>query len=209
MKISSLAFGIVLAVAPLGAITIVNPSFEVPALGGPGAFAAGVPGWVTTGTEAVFQPIVPGQVNAVPDGIQVLALGFGTPGTASQDTGVTLVANTQYTLSLDVIARSDLGFSTYTISLFSGGTLLASQNTPVVPTPGNFLPDTLTYFSTASDPTLDLIVELSADGGTPGVGIGQADFDNVVLTANPEPSALVLGGLGLLPILFLRRRRSS
>jgi hypothetical protein len=155
-------------------------------------------------------------VNAVPDGVQVLALGFGTPGTASQDTGVALVANTLYTLTLDVIARNDVAFSTYTISLFSGATLLASQNTPVVPTAGNFLPDTLTYTSTGLDPTLNLIIEITADGGITGVGAGQADFDNVALTAvtstdggsTPEPSALVLGGLGLLPILFLRRRRS-
>jgi len=213
MKVSSFAIGLILAVTPLSAIPIVNFSFELPVLGTPGGFTASVPGWVATGTEAVFQPAIAGQANAIPDGVQVLALGFGSPGSVSQDTGVALAPNTTYTLSLDVLRRNDAGFSSYTIALFAGATLLASQSTPVVPTAGNFLPDTLIYNSTALPPVGNLTVQLSADGGIAGVGAGQADFDNVQLTAGssanggaPEPSALVLGGLGLLPIFLLRRR---
>jgi hypothetical protein len=213
MKVSPFAIGLILAAAPLGAVSIpiTNFSFEAPILGTPGGFTPTVPGWVTTGTEAVFQPAIPGQANAVPDGVQVLALGFGNPGSASQDTGVALVANTVYTLGLDVLARNDVGFSTYTVSLFAGATLLATQNTLVVPTTGNFLADILTYTSSALPPVGTLTVVLQADGGIAGVGAGQADFDNVTLDAVagtvPEPSALVLGGLGLLPLLFFRRRK--
>jgi hypothetical protein len=214
MKLSSLAFGLVLA-APLGAFTIpvANFSFETPVLGSPGGFTATVPSWFTGGTVATFQPAIPGQANAIPDGVQVLALGNGDFGGVSQDTGVSLVANTTYTLTLDILHRADFALSNYSIALFAGGSQLAIQNTPVVPTAGNFLADSLVYTSTGVPPSGNLIIQLTATGNASAIAFiaGQVDFDNVTLTGVtagvPEPSALILGGLGLLPI-FLRRRRS-
>jgi hypothetical protein len=216
MKVSSLFYGLVLATAPLGAVTIpiANFSFETPVIGAPGGFTSAVPSWVVGGAEATFQPSIPGQANAIPDGVQVLALGNGNPGNASQDTGVALVANSTYTLTLDILTRADFALSNYTVALFAGATLLASQNTPVVPTAGNFLLDTLIYNSTGAPPVGNLTVQLSATGNASAVAFipGQADFDNVQLDVStggvPEPSALVLGSLGLLPLLLLRRRRS-
>ena len=213
MKLSSLAFGLVLA-APLGAFTIpvANFSFETPVLGTPGGFTSTVPSWVAGGAEATFQPAIPGQANAIPDGVQVLALGNGSAGTASQDTGVSLVANTTYTLTLDILHRADFALSNYSIALFAGATQLAIHNTPVVPTAGNFLADSLVYTSTGAPPSGNLTIELTATGNASAIAFiaGQADFDNVTLTGVtggvPEPSALILGGLGLLPIFLLRRR---
>jgi hypothetical protein len=217
MKVPSLFYGLVLVAAPLGAFTIpvANFSFETPVLGTPGVFTSTVPSWAVGGAEATFQPAIPGQANAIPDGVQVLALGNGNPGTASQDTGVSLVANTTYTLSLDILHRADSPLSNYTIALFAGATLLSSQSTPVAPTAGNFLADSLVYTSTALPPVGTLSIQLSATGSASSTAFipGQADFDNVALTGvtgggAPEPSALVLGGLGLLPLFLLRRRRS-
>jgi hapalindole biogenesis HpiC1 cyclase-like protein len=217
MKVPSLFYGLVLAAAPLSAVSIpvANFSFETPVLGTPGGFTSTVPSWVVGGAEATFQPAIPGQATAIPDGVQVLALGNGSAGTASQDTGVALAANTTYTLSLDILQRADFALSNYTIALFAGATPLASQNTPVVPGPGAFLADSLVYTSSALPPVGNLIIQLSATGNASSVAFipGQADFDNVTLTAvggggAPEPSALVLGGLGLLPLFLLRRRRS-
>ena len=186
MKLSSLTFGLVLAVAPLCAFTIpvANFSFETPVLGAPGGFTSTVPSWVVGGAEATFQPSIPGQANAIPDGVQVLALGNGNPGTASQDTGVSLVANTIYTLSLDVLRRADFPLSNYTISLFAGATLLGTQNTPVTPTAGNFLADSLVYNSPALPPSGTLIIQLAATGNASAVAFvaGQADFDEIFET---------------------------
>jgi len=218
VKLSSLTFGLVLAVAPLCAFTIpvANFSFENPALAS-GAFTLAVPSWVVGGSEATFRPTIPGQANAIPDGLNVLALGnAGGAGTATQDTGVSLVANTIYTLSLDVLQRADFALSNYTISLFAGATLLASTSTPVTPTAGNFLLASLVYTSPALPASGTLSIQLAASGNASSTAFvaGQADFDNVSLTGvtpnggTPEPSALVLGGLGLLPMFFLRRRRS-
>jgi hypothetical protein len=214
MKLSSWSIGLLLVVAGslcAGPVTVNNPSFENPPLGCSASnecFSASVTDWVITGTVAVFKP-GPASLNSVPGGVQVLALGFDTPGEADQDTGTVVAANTTYTLSVNVGQRLEFGMATsYSIGLFG----LKTNTNDVAPTPGNFLLDTLVYTSTPGDVGKEIIIQLIST--SPIDTEKQADFDLVTLDATslasgsaPEPSAFVLAGLGLLPLALLRRRR--
>ncbi len=224
MKLSFWSLCTTLVVGQLSAapIPITNPSFENPALAcaaGPTCFGAlgAVPGWVVNpagGVAVVFKPAIGGQVNSIPDGVQVLADGFGTGADVSQDTGVAIVPGMTYTLTVDVGRRLDnLPLSMYTVALKAGATTLVSDSNGLAPGPGNFLLDVLTYTAQAGD-TGNLVVDLFATGSASALAVVNAQtlFDNVgldgTLQGAPEPSAFVLGGLGLLPLMFLRRRRS-
>jgi len=217
MKLSFWSIGIILAaLCPLdAAILISNPSFENPVLvcaAGPTCFSNTITGWSVTGLSSVFKPDATNVNLPVPEGVQVLADGYGSSGDVSQDTGVAIVSGATYTLTVSVGARLDLPFSLYHVSLLAGGSTLVTDST-LTPTAGNFLVDTLTYTAKPGD-TGTLSVDLFGLGSTTPTAVvnAQALFDNVGLDVAlpadaPEPSAFVLGGLGLIPI-FLRRRRS-
>jgi hypothetical protein len=219
------AIGLILVASGLlnaAPITINNPSFENPALPCPGSNecyeTASVPGWTTVGAAlsfAVFKP-GPAELNGVPDGVQVLGLGFDSSGEVDQDTLTSvLAANVTYTLQVEVGRRlpdinGAFAFANYSIALVG----LKTQSNDVTPTAGNFLLDTLTYTTTAADIGKEVTVQLVTN-----VALGsehQADFDMVTLDATsaigdpvPEPSAFVLAGLGLLPLAILLRRRQT
>jgi len=129
--------------------------------------------------------------------------------------GDVLAANTTYTLSVEFGDRPDLNNGNPALRLGFGSTPGANYVTPTIslnpPTiNGGWVTWTQTYTTNAA-PTgsgQQLRIELVNQGiGTDGLSNAQMIADNLILTAVaiPEPSAALLGGLGILALL--RRRR--
>jgi hypothetical protein len=166
-----------------------------------------VPGWTETGSD-LFGGV----------GVEVLfGVGsshafFQTNGSSVagiyKSTGVTGSINETITISFDLLGRSDSAVYTgiFTASLWDGvpgvGTQLVS-NVPVNPAAG--ITSAISFSTTlVSNTAANLHVAFNA--GVSGDGdFEQAIIDNVLVTAVPEPSAALLGGLGMLALL--RRRR--
>jgi len=154
----------------------------------------------------------------LPDGsIVAYTNGFGGSASLSQTlTGISLVANSVYTLSVDVGRRNLLGGVDYSLNLLDGSNVFCSSTTGGVSkntssiTAGTFADITLTCATGATVPSGLLGIELT------GAGL-QVDFDNVRLdfttsaVSTPEPSALALTFVGLLMsgLLFVRSRRKQ
>jgi hypothetical protein len=144
----------------------------------------------------------------LPDG-NILA--FSNGGDISQTlTGISLLANSTYTLSVDVGRRFDVLAANYSLSLYDGSTVLCTtgdSNASIAA--GSFIDATLSCTTGASVPSGFLGIVLSGDGR-------QIDFDNVRLdvvsdvVSTPEPSVLVLmlTTLGFVGLLLARSRRN-
>ena len=99
------------------------------------------------------------------------------------------MANTTYILTVYVGQRTDVQFVTYAVELVVGATSVASDAT-LRPAAGTFALDTVTYNSGSSPGTGHLIIRLTGSGG------GQADFDQVAITATSS-TQLTLGPASL------------
>ncbi len=103
---------------------------------------------------------------------------LGTSGSIFQTLGVTVKANTTYTLKVHAGARADYPFTGYNAALLGGNVVLASGNSST-PVGGSFVTDTITYSSGAAPgatrPTLQVYIKSK--------GFGQVDVDAVTLTA--------------------------
>lgn len=195
----------ILSLTPVAAwadsITIQNASFESTntlniGCGTGCAFNTGpIPGWTLTGLGGSFQPNSTFFNLPVPDGTIV---GYSNGGSISQTLGVSLVPNSLYTLSVFVGDRLDgVSSGLYSIALMDGATTLCSfSGYGSSINPGTFADKTCSFASGPSVPNGKLSIVL-ASGGI------QADFDNVSLTATPEPSSQVLVGAGLLFVALL------
>lgn len=196
-------------------ISVQNPSFEttnplyVPCIGpetclynfGP------VPGW-TTISAGSFEPSSFYFSLPLPNG-NVVAYTNG--GSISQTlTGVSLLPNSTYTLSVDVGRRFDITGATYSISLTDGSNVFCSKsgsNSSIKA--GTFADIVLTCPTGATVPAGVLGIDLTGGGL-------QVDFDNVRLNvqsgsvATPEPGALLLTliGLAMGGLFFTRARRN-
>ena len=166
-----------------------------------------IPGWSITGSTGSFQPSSTYFSLPLPDG-NILA--FSNGGSISQTlTGISLLANSTYTLSVDVGRRFDVLAANYSISLYDGSTALCTtggSNGSIAQ--GSFIDATLSCTTGASVPSGFLGIVLSGDGR-------QVDFDNVRLdvvstVSTPEPSVLVLmlATLGVVGLFFVRSRRN-
>ena len=157
-----------------------------------------IPEWVTTGAEAgSWQPGTTGTFfnpNAVPNGNTIA---FVVDASISQDLGVGLQPNEDYTLTVDVGDRTD-GFLSgdYTIALELNGVVMCSfsgDNANI--TPGTFAAETCSFAAPENVTPGDLSIVLSDFAG-------EATFDNVSVTA-PEPNTIALLGSGMTFVALL------
>lgn len=246
-----LALALLAQSARASVVTVDNPGFESE-VHGPNTFTFGAPiGWSAYNTDAVAGETVgtlnpetttyfsPGQWGGSNVAIAYMQGG----GTANvefgirQTLGVTLQANTLYTLNVGVgniaSGTSDLGggpiffdldgFPGYRVELLAGTTLLAADFNELA-TGGSMIPEG--EFRTSQVVFNSTGVDVSLIGQSLSIGLinlnipdpidmaadREVDFDNVILDATPipEPSSfpfVVAGGLCL--IALLSRRRNS
>ena len=197
-------------------LTVANNSFETPIVTAPSGFISStgsVGGWTFTGGQQGFaNPVAAHNAGGswygsspgiIPDGNQIA---WSNGGTISQTLSGTLQTNTVYTLSAFVGNRLSVNFPGYSIGLYAGGNLLAS-NSGVTPADGTFAPVTVSYTSGISvTPGQALEIRLTSLSGFQG----QTNFDNITLDAAsiPEPSAILgLLGFGLLGIASKLRQK--
>jgi hypothetical protein len=175
-----------------------------------------IPSWTTTGGQSGSAMLDSSLYTSIPDGSLIA---YTNGGTISQTlTGISLLPNSIYTLSVYVGNRFDQEITDYSFSLLAGSTVLntfSGSNGTI--TPGTFEQEFLTYTTGSIVTAGDLGIELSSAGG-------QGDFDDVQLTvvpvdndfgndggpvSTPEPSSLLMLGMGLLGIAGLAVRKQA
>jgi hypothetical protein len=186
-------------------VTIANFSFEDPAQD-PGGWTNTLPSWDPPPVAAnAFIEYIAGFTS---DGVNHLGMEQG--GEVSQNLGVSLLPNTTYDLTVGVGRRN----ATFTVAgnesrygLYvggdagGGGTLLADATYDASPlADSTFVDRTLTYTTGGTPPAGNLWVSLRS------TGVNRAHYDNVRLTAVPEPSCIMLVLCGLMGLLHYRRR---
>jgi hypothetical protein len=193
--------------ATASSIAISDPSFESPVVTTFGSLSG--TGWTSTGGTPIVDRPGTNQFNSIPDGSQVAILDdFNSTGTLSQTLTTNLAANTLYTLTFfvgnDILIPSD----GYTAALTAGGVTLASDNSAVSPTAGNFLQDTITFSSGATPAQLGQALGITFSD----VGFQAVAFDNVQLDGTlqvgpsaPEPATWILVALGAILAVSVKR----
>ena len=197
-------------------ITVVNSSFEtLPGGGLPFACGVGcsyskdsIPGWTniqgSPGDTGQFQPGSSSgnfaYFNYVPDGTTIA---YSNGGTISQTVGATVQAGVIYTLSVELGNRSDNGGGYANQGsadlLINGHQYVATGFQAAL---GTWTTWTAYYTGTSADAGKSITIELNALAP-------QGNYDNVSLSATPEPGfygALALGMSGLLVAIQRRRR---
>jgi hypothetical protein len=186
------------------AIPIVNPSFEVPIVGGINGWDSYLDGWANNGNAGVWQPSP--DLLTVTDGVNAAWIWSGY---ISQVLTTTLAASSNYNMAVDVGWRLGQAAPNYMIQLLAGGVVLAQDSNTAHPTETGFATAYVTYTSGATEPLAGQNLEIRLYN----LGGSQAQFDNVRLTDPPsevpEPATLALFGSGLvgLAAMFRRRRR--
>jgi len=204
--LSILVLGFTTSPAFADSITIQNASFEMKNLlvtpcGAGCAYNNGpIPGWTSVGAGQGSWMPSSAYFTSVPDGSIVA---YSNGGLIFQTLGVSLLANTTYTLSVDIGHRLDGYATNYALSLLAGGTVLNSLagSNGLIPI-GTFADESFSFTSGANVPSGSLSIMLSSIGT-------QSDFDNVRLTATSvaEPGSLTLLAAGLSLAFFVFRRR--
>lgn len=192
-------------------VPITNPGFETDVFAD-GGFQNGLAtGWTITNVAGTFNPNNTTQMPPIgaPEGQNTL---FMNSGTASQVLTTNLMADTIYTLEVDVCDRADVTFPPYAIELIAGATVIASDTGNVAPNAPatTCLTSTISYTSTSNEPEIGNALQINfATGGA------QVNFDNVRLDASPVPKVPTLSqwmlGLLILALMLtsLKLRRFS
>jgi hypothetical protein len=115
---------------------------------------------------------------------------YSNGGTIWQTVGPTAIAGDTYTLSVEVLSRTDAPQDA-SVQLEFGG--IPCGTAPVVNAGGGTWNDFMVSCTATGAEAGDSITILLTT-----VGFGQGDFDDVQLSSVPEPSVLLLLTLGLL-----------
>ena len=195
--------------SPAATINVTNHSFESPIQVPDGKFSFAATGWVVTGSSGSWNP-TSGQMSQGPtDGNQVgfsNQIGLGLSQTLSH----VLTANTQYTLMVDVLSRTD-GFTHKSSTLelrTSDDIILASATVGPIAGGLNFLL-TASYLAIAGDVNLGKSLKIALLAGGE-----QSDWDNVRLNGTPPgavpiPAAVWLFGTALIGLIGFGKRRKA
>lgn len=209
-------------------VTINNPSFESQTIANGtfnGGQASGPTNWAVYNSGAtnnmryfgVWNPTgTTTFMNGAPDGVNVGVVYLENLSNLAeaglqQTLGATLQLSTEYKLMVDVgnftnaTFDSD-GFPGYRVEILAGSTLIASDNNTLSPTEGFFETSTVSFTTGSSHANAGeaLTIRLVNLNG-PGT---EVNFDDVRLdaTPTPEPSALALGAMSMVCVMFKRRR---
>ena len=216
--------GITLVSGRAASIPITNASFESPLLS-PGAWTAtDIPTtvWYGNGPNGVWYPDAGYFTGSLPDGNQILIVGYNEGSLVTQSLSATLQADTTYTLSYYLGNRfagaidqgNPISLGEYSVSLWANGFLLASDSGGA-PDAGSFLLRTFS-FDSGANPTGDglaaLSIQVSASGLTSTGALAMAEFDQFTLDAAPtssstapEPASGILLFSGIAGGVVLRR----
>jgi hypothetical protein len=158
---------------PTELITVANSGFETPGLPD-GGWTHSTPSWAQiSGTSGIFNPTTAEFPAGVPEGENSAYINGGT---LSQTITDTLVADSVYTLEVDVGNRMNKPFPGYEIQLLVNGDVRASADqTSVTPADGAFATATAFFKTLPADAGQPLEIRLLTDGEQP-------NFDNVQLT---------------------------
>ncbi len=197
-------------------IAVFNSSFEIPYCAGtvdpvtcmPDNWTVNDPPGVFSGT---FRPLSTAW-DTIPDGVQVA---FSNGGTLTQTLAASIAADTTYTLSVWVSQRWSAGSFLPEIQLLGGSTAVITMSNS---NPGGLTPTqnhdgtytwedwSMSWTSPTSGPLIGQTLSIVLGSHSlVGIDATQTDFDNVSLTANPEPGMFVLVAGGLIG-LGIRRR---
>ncbi len=176
--------------------TVINGSFEDPALAN-GAFQQGaVPGWTTSGNSVYLVNVpttgllrVSDQTNL--DGENAVLLW----GSTIRQTVETVAANTQYTVTYRLGDRGDTGYLHPRAEVFYGTTLVMRDIGLTAPVPNDSFTGDISNFLPSLGAGHALLGEdLDLRFGTGNGGGGQAYVDNVSITSNTAPPPMLTNG---------------
>ena len=192
-------------------ITIINPSFELPAVGAGGFTDNLITGWTVSSpgistAAGVFHPAA-GELPPPTNGVQTAYINVGN---ISQVLGATLEPDALYTLAADFLARTDCcqPWPGSELDFMAGTTVLASAFiAPGALGLGGTQTSTVSFFSVPGNPFLGQPLEVRLLNTTNAI---QINVDNVRLdfVSNiPEPASLILVGSVLGGWIGRRRMR--
>lgn len=164
-------------------IPVFNPGFEDDTLScGSNCAYTNITGWLVGPQTTVEKTSLSQYPKGIPGGVNFAALGNNAAtGSILQTTGAVVQANTTYILRLNIGARADYLFTGYVAALVAGNVTLASDRNGISPTPGTFEKDEVIYNSGPNPPQAGQFIQILVKS----LGTGQADVDNVSLTATP------------------------
>jgi hypothetical protein len=188
-------------------IPVVNHSFETIPAGLPSPCGTGcsyssgsIPGWTITGGGGQFQPgFQSGNTTylggAASDG--TITSAYSNGGVISQTVGSTVQVGAIYTLLVDIGNRYDAS-PAGTADLLINGTKYTAIGT--VAAEGGWSIYTASYTGLFADAGQAITIELNSSGS-------QGNYDNVQLSATPEPGFYGLLTLGISGLAFAVNRR--
>ncbi len=207
MKLERIVIVCALGLTSLSQAQLVNASFEEPPVGA-GVFNNLVAGWSDSGGGGVWNIPLNGFFNLeAPDGTQI---GYTNGNSLAQQSTASLVAGLNE-VSVQAGRRGDSFAGSFNLELWVGGTvslgsvaggeLLASSSfNHTTVNPNSFTLLTTTFNAASNDPRLGQLLSVRILRTT-----GQANFDDVRMSAVPEPATLAALAIGA----FLVRRRKS